>query len=142
MTRPRYDEHSTEFGLWLRVYGPDSKKDGLDIENLDYIMFNYKQGWLACIEEKRHEAKLTWAQEDTLFVVDQLLRYGAETERVVKTRRGWRQIKYNGLYVVRFENTKPEDGWIELNGKQIVREDLIQFLRTGKLENFSKKEGA
>ena len=132
MTRQRNDEHSTEFGLWLREYGPDSRNDGLDAENLDYILFNYKTAELRLIEEKRHKSQLTAAQKDTFGVIDQLLRLGIESSKPIKTHRGLRPIKYHGMSIVRFENTSPDDGWIEVDGDRMTREGFIRFLNFGR----------
>jgi len=128
MTRKRNDNHSTEFGLWIRDFGPDSRRDKLDVENLDYVIFNYGTGDLALIEEKRFGKIPTRAQWDTLGVVDQLLKHGADSGKLIKTLRGWRKIKYHGLFLLRFENTTPDDGWMELNGKRISRNELMRFL--------------
>jgi len=136
MTRKRNDNHSTEFGLWIREFGPDSKRDGLDLENLDYVLFNYYTGDLALVEEKRYGGKPTIAQWDTLGIVDQLLKYGSDLKRPVKTLRGWRSIKYHGLYLLRFENTTPDDGWVELNGERISKDDVIRFFNFGRKTHY------
>lgn len=131
MTRQRNDGHSTEFGLWLRKYGPDSRKQGLDIENLDYVVYNYLTGDLMVLEEKRHGSNLTHAQQDTFNILSQIIANGVT--KPVKTKRGIRLINYHGFHVVKFENTSPDDGWTEINGNRVSRDEVVQFLDLGKL---------
>jgi hypothetical protein len=134
MTRPRNDDYSTPFGLWVRKYGPDSVREGLSIQNLDYVVHNYKQNWMTCIEEKRFRAYPKFAQVDTHSIVDQLLQNGASTGAPVLTQRGERvHITYNGFHRLRFEHTTPDDGWMEWDGRRITREQLLHILRYGVL---------
>jgi hypothetical protein len=42
MTRKRYDNHSTEFGLWLREQEELKSSLGFVATNLDFIWSNYK----------------------------------------------------------------------------------------------------
>ena len=62
MTKPRYDKHSTEFGLWLREQEEINSRHGFVASNLDYIWQNYKTKQWMLIEEKRYMANLTWSQ--------------------------------------------------------------------------------
>lgn len=36
---------------------------------------------------------------------------------------------YRGFHILVFENTTPDDGWIYLDGRHIVRRELISFLQ-------------
>lgn len=131
MTRQRQDDHSTEFGLWLRRLKPPLSSANYDAENLDYIWFNYRQGWFITIEEKRFDAKATKAQLDTHGIVSQMLMMSSGRE--VETMRGVRPIFYRGHYCIAFENTNPEDSaWIKINGEQSSQEELLETLKTGR----------
>lgn len=118
MTTQRKDEHSTEFGLWLRKQPElDSGKEKFIATNIDYLWRNYKTGEWMLIEEKRHNSRVkNW--QDELFY---LLNWCAK-----------RHPKYRGFHVIRFSCTSPDDGEIELDGKKIGRDGLIKFLRFGK----------
>ena len=123
MTRPRYDKHSTEFGLWLRRQTEIDSALGYVTSNIDYLWQNYKRvenGWLL-LEEKRHDADLTYSQRK-LFV---LLNAACQHDPA-----------YRGFYVVKFENTSPDDGriWIEQLGshsrEEVSSTELLGFLKT------------
>mgnify|MGYP001817798818 CR=1 FL=1 len=63
MTRKRNDEHSTEFGLWLREQKElDSRKEKYTATNLDFIWSNYGTKKYMLLEEKRKMSKCTWSQ--------------------------------------------------------------------------------
>jgi hypothetical protein len=115
VTRPRYDEHSTEFGLWLREQKElDSKEEGFRATNLDYIWNNYKTGLWMLLEEKRHGGAVKFPQSAMFQLIDKAC-HGAEG--------------YCGLHIIRFENTSPEDGRIYLDGVEVSRRRLLDFLR-------------
>ena len=42
MTQKRRDDHSTEFGLWLREQDDLDSKKGYIATNIDYVWINYK----------------------------------------------------------------------------------------------------
>lgn len=114
MTRQRNDNHSTEFGIWLRKQKEIDSKLGFVTTNLDYIWQNYKTGEWMLIEEKRYMSLLRFPQSKLLEIVD----------RVAKHDRN-----YRGFHIIQFEKTSPDDGSIYLDGKQITREQLVLFLR-------------
>ena len=62
MTKQRYDNHSTEFGLWLREQLELDSKLGFITTNLDYIWENYNTGEWMLIEEKRYMGKVGYSQ--------------------------------------------------------------------------------
>lgn len=73
-TRQREDNHSTEFGLWVRKQPElDSRHYGIDGENLDFIWFKYKSAKLMLLEEKRYMSHPSPAQKDTHGILDQAL---------------------------------------------------------------------
>ena len=121
MTKQRNDEHSTEFGLWLRGQLPEQKLsvDAIDSSlgyiatNLDYIWGNYKTEKWMLIEEKRHGRKPSFPQKEQFRAL----------HRACKGTPG-----YNGLHLIVFENTSPEDGRIWINNKQVDIYGLMDFL--------------
>ena len=116
MTRPRYDSHSTEIGLWLREQDAlDSKRSKFVATNLDYIWENYGSGLWMLIEEKRYGATLTWSQARQFERLDGLCSMIDQ--------------QYRGFHVVMFGCTSPEDGAIWVDGEQAEPEYLVQFLR-------------
>ena len=114
MTRKRIDEHSTEFGLWLREQKEIDSGLGFITTNLDYIWCNYKTGEWMLIEEKRYGGKLTYSQQQLLNKLDKL----CQADKL-----------YKGFHKLVFENTNPDDGKIWLDGKLISKTELLIFLR-------------
>ncbi len=114
MTRLRYDEHSTEFGLWLRKQKEIDSKLGFVAINVDFVWRNYKTGMWMIIEEKRYMGKLTWVQEKMYQMLIKCCKHDPN---------------FQGFYLLQFERTSPEDGKIFLNGKQITKDELISFLQ-------------
>ena len=113
-TRKRNDNHSTEFGLWLREQKDIASNLGYVATNLDYIWENYKTKYWMLIEEKRYMAELTYAQGE---------QYKNLFNNIVKSDH------FKGIHLLQFENTNPEDGKIYLNGKEITKEQLLMFLK-------------
>lgn len=122
----------TPFSEWIRIYGPDSKAetDSIDIEDVDYVVFNYLTGDLMTLEEKQKGAWVSEAQGDTHHVISQMLAIASGS--VVNTLRGARKITYHGHHVIQFENTGPEDGLIKIDGKIVSKEALVRFVNFGK----------
>ena len=115
MTRPRYDQHSTEFGLWLREQAElDSRQMGFIATNLDYIWSNYRTGLWMLLEEKRYNGSITRAQRGQFKKLDTFAR---------------KDDYYRGFHLIVFELTSPDDGFIKLNGRAITKDDLIEFLK-------------
>lgn len=112
MTQQRRDEHSTEFGIWLRQQPEIDSKLGYIATNLDYIWQNYKTGEFMLIEEKRHGAFVRNPQSSIFKTLH---------DCIVSE-------KYKGLHVLVFTNTNPDDGKTILDGKIINRVELINFL--------------
>lgn len=114
MTRKRNDEHSTEFGLWLREQKSIDSKLGFVATNIDYLWHNYKDGLWMLIEEKRHNTKPLFAQQQMFKLIDDAC---SSDEN------------YRGFHILIFENTSPEDGAIFLDSEAITPAQLIKFLR-------------
>ena len=132
MTRQRYDEHSTEFGLWLREQEQIESGRGYVTTNLDYVWYNYKTGQWMLLEEKRYGAGLTFPQRKMFGLLDDV----ASSD-----------VMYLGFYLIVFERTSPNDGGVDLNGSRISACDLLEFLQFKKPDVwyqglFNKRRGA
>jgi hypothetical protein len=117
MTAKRKDEHSTEFGLWLREQPEIDSKLGYVATNIDYLWRNYKTGKWMLIEEKRHNSKPQYWQRQLFNLLNWCAKHHPD---------------FIGFYYLIFENTSPEDGKIYLSGKTVTKDELIEFL---KMEN-------
>ena len=113
MTAKRKDEHSTEFGLWLRAQPEIDSKLGFVATNIDFLWRNYKTGDWMLIEEKRYMSKPKFPQTELFTLIDWCAKL---------------HPKYRGFHIVQFEKTSPDDGAIYLDDKEITREQLISFL--------------
>jgi hypothetical protein len=113
-TKGRYDNHSTEFGLWLWEQSEIDSGFGFVATNLDYIWANYKTGEWMLIEEKRHGSSIKFYQQKLFDKIDKL----CEADSL-----------YYGFHKLVFENTSPDDGNIWLDGKLISKVELLQFLQ-------------
>jgi len=122
MTRPRFDEHSTEFGLWLRKQPEIESKKGYVATNIDFLWANYKNGFWMLLEEKRHGGKPTKSQIELFTLLDGILK-----------RLGQYGI-YKGFHYLIFERTNPDDGKMWLDGDEITIRELLDFLTFSALE--------
>lgn len=125
MTRKRFDDKSTEFGLWLREQAEIASSKGFIATNIDYVWCNYKTGKWLILEEKRYNAQLKKWQQNLFEKIDKIC--SADPD-------------YCGLHVLIFERTCPEDGGMWLNEKKITKEELIKFLSTCNNEEEVKDE--
>ena len=116
MTRRRYDNHSTEFGLWLRQQPDLDSRLGFIATNVDYVWCNYKTGRWMLIEEKRFKARMNKPQE-VLF---------SKLAAV-----GQNDPLFMGAHLLRFERTSPDDGRMMWNNGLITVEQLKALLRLG-----------
>jgi len=114
MTKQRNDNHSTEFGIWLRQQEAINSKIGFATTNLDYMWSNYKTGEWMLIEEKRYNTPCTYSQKELYKVM----------HRACKS-----DDNYKGVHLLVFENTNPEDGKIFWDKKEITKEQLIKILQ-------------
>ncbi len=113
MTQKRRDDHSTEFGLWLREQSEIDSNLGFIATNIDYVWQNYKTDKWMIIEEKRYGRQPKFYQKKIL----DLLRWCGEYHP-----------KFYGVHILIFENTNPDDGKIFWDGKQITRTELLNIL--------------
>jgi hypothetical protein len=114
MTQQRRDNHSTEFGLWLRQQKEIDSGLGFIATNIDYLWRNYKTGAWMLIEEKRYGAFVKPYQENMFKIIDAACKADPN---------------YKGFHIVKFINTSPEDGKIILDGTEISKQQLLAFLQ-------------
>lgn len=101
-----------------------------DIEDIDFVIFNYITGDIMTLEAKERYGRVGDAQKDTHSTLYQLIMLSSNA--TVQTKRGVRPIKYHGHHLIQFQNTTPEDGRIKLNGKHVTKEQLRTFLNFGR----------
>jgi hypothetical protein len=116
MTQQRRDSHSTEFGLWLREQPEIDSALGYVTSNLDYIWSNHKTGEFMLLEEKRYGTQPGFYQEKLFSLLDGLCQASD---------------KYHGFHVIVFAKTSPDDGGITIDGKDVSKSQLLDFLRFG-----------
>lgn len=122
----------TPFSHWIRSLSYPLTSANYDNENIDYVWFHYRQGWLLTIEEKRNGGSQSPAQGDTQGIVAQLLSISSGNH--VDTWRGKRPIFYKGHYLIKFSKTTPDDSdWILINGNLVAKDDVLTLLKTGSL---------
>lgn len=114
MTIKRNDQHSTEFGLWLREVPELDSSLGYLATNIDFMWRNWKRSEWMLIEEKRHRAEMKTWQKLMFKVLDT----AAKNDKT-----------YKGFYFIQFENTSPVDGRIWINGKEVTRQQLVDLLQ-------------
>jgi len=124
LTRQRNDNHSTEFGLWIREQSEIDSYLGYRNYNIDIVWWikngfdKFPKLWML-IEEKRYKSQCKGDQKLTyLWLHKKLMKLKDNT--------------YKGIHLLQFENTNPEDGKIFLNRKEITKEQLINFLKFNK----------
>lgn len=132
MTRGIQIYAKSAFSAWLKKHGPSSREDedAIDIQDIDFVLFNYLTGDLMTIEAKERKGIVRMPQADTQNVLRQLLMLSSGA--TVQTRKGLRQIKYHGHHLIQFQNSNPDDGWIKIDGKTVTKKELITFLNFGR----------
>jgi len=123
MTRQRNDDHSTEFGIWLRKIKEIDSSLGFTATNIDYIWHNYKTGDWMLIEEKRYNRDVSFTQKEMFKLVNKAIKNGHNSK------------KYRGFHLLVFEKTSPEDGKVFLDRKEVTKEELLKFLKTFQMPN-------
>lgn len=114
MTEQRHDNHSTEFGIWLREQKQIDSGLGFVATNIDYLWRNYKSKKWMLIEEKRFGRKPKFPQTGMFELLDNVCK---------------NDNNYCGFHYLIFENTSPDDGKIFLDNIEINKDELIKFLR-------------
>lgn len=125
-------KHGTLFSLWLRDEERLKSEYGYVTTNLDFIWRDYKKNWLILIEEKIQNGDVTKVQEKTFFILDKALQLWSMISLKFNLPG---KIKYNGFYLIQFENESPDDSeWIKINGKKYDKSHLLFLLHNGTLE--------
>ena len=114
MTQQRRDQHSTEFGIWLRKQPEIDSGLGYTATNIDYVWRDYKRDLWMLIEEKRYG----YMPKLTQINIFRLLDSGARNTK-----------NYRGFHLLVFIETCPDDGKIVLDGNEATRDQLINFLK-------------
>lgn len=129
MTRQRYDNHGTEFGLWLRKQNEINSDLGFRASNIDFVWENAVTDKFILLEEKRYLAEPFYYQKKIFHILDESCKHDPN---------------YKGFFILTFEKTSPEDGrifllkldksnWENRNlavlRKEISKEKLINFLK-------------
>lgn len=117
MTKKRYDNHSTEFALWIREQNEIDSNKGYIATDIDFMWKNYHTKQWMLIEEKRHLAEPARWQRQMFALLNKCASFSNY---------------FYGFHLLQFENTNPDDGLIILDRKEITRDDLIEFLQFGK----------
>lgn len=114
MTKKRNDNHSTEFGLWLREQPNIDSQLGFLATNLDYVWTNYNSGKWMLIEEKRYMSRCKPWQRNLFNTVHKSIN---------------KDSLYKGFHLLQFEKTSPEDGKIYINCHEVTKDQLVLFLK-------------
>lgn len=105
----------TPFGIWIRQY----LRADLSVTNLDYVVEDYKQKRIMCVEEKQCGGKMHRGQLLTFKVLNRALRGKADSDG----------YDYWGLFVVQFpRNCTMVGPGVTLNGKACSVEQLRDHL--------------
>lgn len=127
MTRPRFDDQSTEFGLWLRRRSELDSSLGYIASNLDFIWMNYRTGLWMMIEEKRYQD----TPEKRRNALSKHCRK-AKAQRTVFEKihsAAQHDPTYLGFHFVQFEKSCPEEGRIWWNRDEITKDKLVRRLQ-------------
>jgi hypothetical protein len=114
VTRQRNDNHSTEFGLWLREQAEIDSSKGYIATNVDYVWRNHNTDRWMLIEEKRYGTQPPRWQWEIFKMLDWCCKYHPH---------------FCGFHLIIFERTSPEDGRMWLDGREINKAELLDFLQ-------------
>lgn len=113
MTKRRYDNHSTEFGLWLRDQPGIDSGLGYTTTNVDFIWRNWKDGRWLLLEEKRYGSSCTYSQLKTFEILHKCAMHDP---------------LYHGFHLLVFEKTSPMDGPMKLNFQPATLQSILDLL--------------
>ena len=119
------------FSQWIGKLPYPLNSGMADCENLDFVWFQYRKGWLITIEEKRYGARSNPAQADTHGLVAQMLAFasGHQFTAGIGARRKLQPIQYRGHFVVSFQKNTPDDSeWVRIN--DVVFHDPVVAVKT------------
>jgi len=116
MTIPDIYGRGTAFSKWLRLQPEIDSYLGWRNTNIDFYWRCDRRGYRMHIEEKTRKGHPRPHQ------------YLSFAEHWWAFKKAYGDL-YKGFHIIRFENESPEDGWTELDGRIVTRDQLIIFLR-------------
>jgi hypothetical protein len=121
MTKIEYThERDLRFSQWIRRELPDSRRDGLTVFDVDFVLRNYKTERLAFIEVKCKRRRPEIAQRLTMTLLDSIMQLGTP-----HVGGNW---KYVGYWLLQFENTMPDDGRVWIDDYEVTEQELKHCL--------------
>ena len=155
-TKRRNTPGELPLNKWIREHPDlDSRRIGLDVQDIDFILHFYVKAWLMSLEIKhgfyytdrsghiRHNVP-DFAQDDTQSVVSQLFHIGStdptrELQRKIPNRPT--RVTFYGHHVVQLERTTPDNGSLRIDGITYTPEQFVEFLTfTWPLEKYLDME--
>jgi hypothetical protein len=145
MTAIYRNGEESPFSKWIRNHPDlDSIKERLCVQDQDYWIHQYRAHHdrigsravdsLMCLETKTFSAGIRFAQRDTLFLIDQLLRTSRTGQRSYRRCRGpngeVRIVRSFGVIPLCLSGSRPDDSEeILWNGRKINEPMLVELLR-------------
>lgn len=128
----------SNFSKWLSRYSQHYGKQ-VNIQDIDYIIHDYNEGWYITIEEKTRGAsgndRKSFGQIRVQDFISRALTRGSIKKEVWPNRY---DPEYRGHYVIVFSGTSPDDSeWISINGTTYTDfADFHELMQTGYLPQF------
>lgn len=114
-TKKRDWKEQLPFNVWIREQKElDSHKERFSATNIDFLWEGPNNpGYWMLIETKQFRSRVpSW----------QMIAF-------TRIHNSIQDPCYRGFHILQFENTTPKDGAMFLDGRFMIRKDLIQFLR-------------
>jgi hypothetical protein len=116
-------ERDYAFSDWMRANLPDSKT-GMQIVDLDFVIYNYKTKKLLIIEQKLFKEKydgknVSFAQREFLMLVKKVF------SQLKNVKDGW---EFLDVHLIQFDAYDFSTGKCYLDNKEISETDLVKFL--------------
>ena len=109
-TQPRM-ESKTEFSIWLRKQSEIDSRKGFNTCDIDYV---WSDGtFYMIIEEKRYMSKMSAKQMELYKIIHESCK---------------NDNMYKGFHLIQFSKSNPEDGIIYLDGNEISKNILLEWL--------------
>ena len=109
-----------DFSGWIRR--KLTSETGFTVFDVDFVFRDYRRKLMQIVEMKVMGGKTTTMQKITMPEIASIFEAGIAAG---KPEPGYRWLGYN---LLRFENTSPENGRIDWNGKLITEDKLIELL--------------
>lgn len=139
-----------DFHAWIKAEAElDSCRIGITVADVDLIIHRFKfdnnrdYQCIMLVEKKIHGAEPETWQTDTLNIFGQFLRNDKKTpfkgrraqveNRTCKVYSTMNKkviaVRAFGYHLLQFENTSPDNGWIQWDRKRITKCQLIKLLK-------------